>query len=508
MEFSKYQTIIDRDVDQQSRIESFRYLCRVDLFFLLYFIFGRKDVDHPWLVERIREVEKNPDNHLDLWPRAHYKSTIITFGKTIQDILKSHGEAALIDRELTFGIFSHTRPIAKGFLGQIKREFETNDRLFTLFPDILYSRPHREAVKWSEDGGIIVQRKTNPKEATIEAWGLVDGQPTSKHFGILVYDDVVTRESVTTPDQIDKTTTALELSYNLGDTHNLIRRFIGTRYHFNDTYKTIIERNTVTLRKYTATDDGKTNGNPVFLSKETLDIKRRDMGPYVFSSQMMQNPIADGIQSFKLEWIRYYHDDLDKTGNTNFYLLVDPANSKKKSSDYTAIFVIGLHEDGNYYIADIVRDRLSLRERVDMVFRLHRMWKPIRVGYEKYGLQADIDYIKIKQEEIKYRFDITELGGALSKEDRIKRLIPLFERGKIYFPAVMYRMNYEGKSINLIDSFINDEYLSFPSSIHDDMLDCLARIIDDDLQVTWPEYIEKEDAYSRRMRKRVGGMCI
>jgi len=130
-------------------------------------------------------VQASPNDRLDLWFREGYKSTIITFALTIQDILN--------DPEITIGLASHTRPIAKAFMRQIKREFEGNETLKSWFPDILYANPQKESPKWSEDEGIVVIRKSNPKEATIEAWGVVDGQPTSKHYKLLVYDDIVTR---------------------------------------------------------------------------------------------------------------------------------------------------------------------------------------------------------------------------------------------------------------------------------------------------------------------------
>lgn len=468
--------------------QALRRLCREDLFFLLTIACKRKDIDKDWLYERCREVETEPNGYLDLWAREHYKSTILTYGKSIQDILASHGDDPLPvwnGLEVTIGIFSHTRPIAKAFLDQIKTEFELNTFLQDLFPDILYKKPKSESSKWSLDEGIKVKRKDNNKEPTVSAWGLVDGQPTSKHFHLLVYDDVVTLESVTTPEQIQKTTSALEMSYNLG-ARGGFRRFIGTRYHANDTYRTIMSRGTVIPRIKPATDNGTLEGNPVFLDRKTLDEKRRDMGPYTFGAQMLQDPVADKSMGFKSEWLKFYKK-LGDISKWNKYILIDPASKKKTGSDYTVILVVALAPDNNYYLIDGVRDRLNLTQRAAKVFEFHMQYDPLDVGYEEYGMQADIEHIQYEMEHRNYRFKITPLGGSMAKVDRIKRLVPIYEQHRFYLPEKLTFVDYEGRTVDLIRSYIDDEYSSFPVCVHDDMMDCKARILDPVLDAKFPK---------------------
>lgn len=478
-----------------ARISLTRTLCQTDLYFLLRYVCRRVDMENDWIFARCREVHNSPDGNLDLWARGHYKSTILTFGLTIQDILNNP--------DITVGIFSHTRPIAKGFLRQIKRELESNETLKAIFPEILYANPKAESPKWSEDEGIIVRRQSNPKEATVEAWGLVDGQPTSKHYKLMLYDDVVTRESVTTPDMINKTTEAWELSSNLTSTDGQVR-YAGTRYHFNDTYSEIIRRGAAISRVHAATVDGTVDGEPVLLSRAELAKKRRDQGPYTFAAQQLLNPIADEAQGFKTDWIQYFEQRGDaKTFNK--YILVDPANEKKKSSDYTCMVVIGLGLDENYYVLDIIRDRLNLTERADALFSLHKRWKPTRVGYERYGIMADVQHMQDRMKRENYRFDIVELAGKLSKVDRIRRLIPMFETGRVYFPETIYRTDYESKVVELVQAFIEQEYKAFPVGLHDDMLDAMSRILDEEMLITWPKLTEEPDRYRRKFRNQPKG---
>ena len=460
-----------------------RRLARQDLYFLLVYILKQGHMNEgpeykkDWLFDRCREVQASPDGHLDLWAREHFKSTIITFGLTIQDILN--------DPEITIGLFSFNRPTAKAFLVQIKREFESNETLKKLFPDILWKNPDKDAPKWSENDGIIVKRKSNPKESTVEAWGLVDGQPTSKHFKLMVYDDIITRDSVTTPEMIKKVTEAWELSLNLS-TEGGRTRYVGTHYHYADTYTTIKDRGIVTVRKYPGTTDGKATGQPVLYSREYMAKKKKAMGSYVFACQILLDPKADSVAGFDEEWLRYW--PAVKWDNLNRYIIVDPASSKKrKENDYTVMMVLGLGPDNNYYLIDCIRDRLNLTEKAVRLFYLHRTYRPLRVGYEEYGLQADIEHIELAQDQENYHFDITPLGGKIAKDDRIERLVPVFEAHRVYIPKTLQRVNYQGTQEDLVKIFIHEEYTAWPYALHDDMLDTMARILDPAMEAEFPE---------------------
>ena len=158
------------------------------------------------------------------------------------------------------------------------------------------------------------------------------------------------------------------------------------------------------------------------------------MGVYVFSCQMLQNPVADSSQGFRREWIKHYDGKL--SGLIDWYLLIDPANGKRKSNDYTTMWGVGLGSDGKMYAIPEIRDRLNLTERANALIKLHRKYRPIEVRYERYGMQADIAFIMKVQEEQNYRFDIIEVAGLTNKNDRIKRLIPLYENGDILHPRI------------------------------------------------------------------------
>lgn len=472
------------------RVEHLRWLARNDLFFLVrHILLSGTYLDHQWVFDRATEVQEAPDNHLDFWSRGGFKSTLITFGKTIQDIL--------IDPEVTFGIFSHTRPIAKQFLRQIKVEFENNDRLKELFSDVLWEQPKLEAPKWAEDDGLIVKRRGNPKESTVEAWGLTDGQPTSKHFKKLIYDDVIEERAVTGPDMIDKVTKMWEQSLNLAATDPISFRVAGTFYDEGDTYHVMMNRKFGIPRIRPIVADGKS----LLLSEEGLSKKKQAMSPRTFAMQILLDPSEAAKESgFRSEWIQTYKT-VPNIRSMNKYVLVDPAGDSIKTDSQCAMWVIGLNYDKRKYLLDGVLDKLNLAERGDHLFRLMREYDPVlKCGYEKHAMQADIDYFKEKMDRENFRFTIIALGtNQLSKDNKIyERLVPEFREGMILFPenGIKYTQK-SGKQIDLIERFVRMEYTPFPFTRYKDGLDALALLKDPELNIVYPKAYGQGEAGRR-----------
>ena len=110
----------------------------------------------------------------------------------------------------------HFQPIAAAFLSQIKGEFETNEYLKSVSP--MYTATHGRSVPMAgprngaSSAGLRLSARAT-QGATIEAHGLIDGQPTSRHFQLHIYDDVVTQDYLS-EESIRKTTERWELADN------------------------------------------------------------------------------------------------------------------------------------------------------------------------------------------------------------------------------------------------------------------------------------------------------
>ena len=423
-----------------------RALCLEDRFYLLTAVLHRPDAFHPWIYQRCREVEASPDGHLDLWAREHYKSTIITFAGSIQEIIR--------DPNIRIGIFSHTAPDAKKFVSQIKSELETNEELKALFPEIFWAKPEAQSPLWSAEKGITVQRTSNAREATVEGHGVIESQPVGSHYTLMIFDDLVTWQAVNTPEQVKRTTNMYALADSLGarGEDGLKRKqVVGTRYSYADTYQELIDTKALRVRKYPATHNGKMDGRPVFLTEKAWALEKLKPSSVV-AAQMLQDPAAGNEAIFKAGWLRW--SDV-RPGTLTVAIMCDPASSMKKGSDSTVIYVWGMDIAYNRYLLDGFHHKMGLAERWKCLRDLRQKWmntpgvQLVKVGYERYGSTSDLEYFQERMEIEKISFEIVELAwprqGPGSKYDRIQRLEPDFRTGKIILAAVP--MDAEGNRV-------------------------------------------------------------
>ena len=115
------------------------------------------------------------------------------------------------------------------------------------------------------------------------------------------------------------------------------------------------------------------------------------------------------------------------------------------------MMVIGVDGKGNWFITDIIRDKLDVKERIDLICSLADKWKIGKVIWESVGFQeTDIHYMKEIKSKVKFDFFIDEIKTqTASKEDRISALQPWYERGQIFWPRQMLRHNnWENKSVD------------------------------------------------------------
>jgi len=427
----------------------------------MYFILEVKVINDEWVVDRILEVEELHSDTLDLWPREHFKSTVLTYGLIIQEILRNPEERIVI--------FSHTRAQAKKFLRRIKQTIEQNTLLVGLFRDIFYENP-KSAPKWSEDEGLLVKRRGRFSEATLEAWGLVDGMPTGGHYTIRVYDDLVTEKSVGTPEQMKKLKGDFDLSHNLGVTKGGTMRVIGTIYHYMDLHNEMSESGEWNVRLYPAEDK---DGHGVHMTDDVLSSKLKRMGSWVYAAQMMLCPVAKGANMFDQENLRYYEQEPPLIKKI---VVVDPANTKKAYSDYTVMACLGVDPYKNYYLLDMIRDKMELKEKWLALHTFMLKNGVSKAYYEKHGSGwTDIQYFREKMKDDGIYFTIQEISNQYdSKPNRIQQLQPILEDLRFYVPRTMSYRTLEGKRTDLVYELKHDELSKFPFCKHDDMLDCIA----------------------------------
>ena len=425
-------------------------------------------------------MDMSSKKKLIMLPRGSFKSSVVTIGLPLWLLADNPDLRILIDNE----VYSNS----KAFLSEIKGHLENPDVL-EIFPQL---EPNKRINNgWTEDSVILKARVRHRKEPNISCAG-ADNTKVGMHYDVIIMDDIVSTKNVTTPEQIKQIIDHYRLVLSLLEPGGLLI-IIGTRYHVGDLYGHIIDNEpSFTKLIRPALDDKGDLYFPSRLTRDFLKEQREAQGSYIFECQYMLNPMAEDNVDFKKSWLQYYdgsyqdgkltvtwcsNPDIQTpfTVPVNVFTTVDPASSKKKSSDFTCSVTNAVTPDNKWFILNMVRDKLNPTERVNLVFDLHRKYKAIKTGYETVGFQeSDRFYIKQRMFNENYFFALEELKTHQQrKEDRIRAMIPRWENLQVFLPRQITHKTYEGKVENMVLQF-EDEFLFFPGSKHDDLLDAMA----------------------------------
>ena len=465
-----------------NELNMYRNYMQRDLFFFVYFVMKNPLANHPFIVEECKRIQKQKGDSLEVWARDHLKTTIISVGKQCQKVLNNP--------ERRIGIFSATRPLAVKIQSMIRDIFESQF-VYQCFPDILFENPGRDAPKWSEapEGGLIVKRNGIYKEPTISSWGLIEGTPTGYHLTDLVFDDIVTVDTLS-HEMKGKVRDGFDMADNLG-TRDRQMTVIGTYYEHDDPLVYIREKRDPISNeplfpemRRPATADGTFNGASVFLPEKVLARKRAGK-LYFFFCQQLLDPTPKGFEKLNRgHLVKVSRAELPE--RLYKFMLIDGAGDVGKrvdrAADEWAMVVLGVepyrHADGmdRIYILDLLLEEMDLAKAQERATEMYcRNGRILKLGIEKVGMSTtEIHICSALKARGRYvsldrgNLEILKPGGR-SKQYRIESGISL--------PLRNGRWHYlDSIPVSQIESFMS-EMDKFPAG-KDNGLDAASYIYD------------------------------
>ena len=179
---------------------------------------------------------------------------------------------------------------------------------------------------------------------------------------------------------------------------------------------------------------------------------------------------------FKPEWMKLHHYDYEikqgqgcmvrKVGEeekiipVEVYGGVDPASSLSMRADFFVVIMIGVDAEGNHYLIDMIRDRISPEKQPQKIIDMYKKYRPRRIKIETVGYQ---EALRTAVREIMRNEDLYIPGlekgvkPRTRKSERLLSLVPMFAKGRFYFRPQ--------------DLDAQKEFMSYPKGKHDDVMD-------------------------------------
>ena len=333
-------------------------------------------------------------------------------------------------------------------IGLIRKTYERNQAMQILFPDVIPDNFSK--VKWSDTEACIA-RSENFTESTFEAGG-IGGSTTSRHYDLIIEDDLIYankddftgRELQPNQEDIDKAIGwhKLAMSLLVPGAHTRIHN-IGTRWAKHDLVEFIRSNEPdYIIFERACTKDATLTGEPEWLqlygSKKLLQIYQAQ-GPYMFSTQYLNKPIAPEDMLFKPEWLQYYKASSEVPKDARICTTVDlslwGATTARKGTDSRGVIITCAWDTNNHvWILRYDAARFNPSEILELMYTHHRLFKPEVIGVEEvYYQKAILHFARIEMEKRGW-LPIRGLktSTSIDKDVRIRGLEPYAMNGAIH----------------------------------------------------------------------------
>ena len=425
---------------------------------------------------------EGPRRRLNMIPRGHLKSTICTFTHTIMWIINYPNVRILLS--------THTDAAAKQFVNEIRKHFTHTEMFRWLFPEHV---PHGKGVNdfGNQEFFDTCARTVWRKEHTVQ-FVTVGSSIASVHFEVTKHDDIVDKENVRTPEQIQVVKNHLAMCGPLVETHAHPTRgemdgwvdLTGTFYDFSDVNYSIYEsendkppeKRIWSLNVQSAAPNWP---DGPYLWPERCGYKKLKSieddpaeGPGVLASQYLMNPTpkGSGLVDDESEIIWTPRKVLNElyarlTLNVSVDLAGMDANAKHTAdNDFTAITLGGFGTDGHSYILECIHGKPDPFQVIEHLFDLYKRHPRIQHIKVEKEAHARVLLPFLKAEEIKRGVFLPIMAiprdNQQSKKQKIKGLQPWFHRGMIHWADDL-----------ACKQWVRWEILKFPKFAHDDILD-------------------------------------
>lgn len=417
-------------------------------------------------------------------PRSWFKTWVCTIGKAIWLSLPD-GEGLYADSyphkgpDIRILIASNVIDNAAKMVNKIKREWETNPRLRSAFPELV---PDFNKTRWS-DHCAELKRPHNYTEGTYTAVG-VGGSVISQHFDHISEDDLVYakkddftgQELMPSQEDIENAIGWHKLTFSLlANPQKGTMDNTGTRWAPHDLID-YIRRNEHHYKCFEITSTPKGMWPipddsfaiwPERYNKETLEQIRSSQGPKIFETQYLNRPRAGEEIVFDVAYLNI-HDHIDEyPENLTLRTYVDLASWGDSKRIARNVILTGAKDSKNHlWVYRVDSGRFTPSDVIEYI-KSHNKQFNSKVFVEEIQYQRALrHFAKLDMEKTGHVYNIEQIpydGRKNAKDLRIQGLEPLVKNGMIHILASMESLKQEMED--------------YPYGATRDILDCMGFLL-------------------------------